>query len=215
MKTITRLFLCMLLLTPLLVKAQEPLLLSSVRVNAGLKLGANLAKLDGENWDGGYKTNLLGGIYVRIHNGRWGVQGEGFFTQSDYTTGKDFNSIYKQYLQAGKDSLSKGTFRVSYFNIPLMAQVKLLSRVWLQVGAQYSGIVSVKDKDQFVKDAEGLFDNGSFAAIGGLWLDLPLHFNVGARYILGFSNLNNVNETTAQESWKQRNVQIHVGYNIF
>ncbi len=214
---IQSLWICLLLLLSFGAQAQEPPLLK-VRFNAGLKLGANLAKLNGETWDGGYKTNLLGGVYIRVHNGRWGVQVEGSFSQSDYTTGKDFNSIYPQYLQAGKDSLSRGSFKVSYFNVPLIVQVKILTRVWLQLGAQYSGVVSVKDKDAFIKDTEKLFDkSGDVSGVGGLWIDLPLHLNIGARYVLGFSNARNEHDFqgTTAESWKQRNVQIHVGWTIF
>jgi len=218
MKSLYKVLLCTLLSLPVAAQAQEPMMLSSVKLNGGIKLGANLAKLDGQSWDGGYKTNLLGGVYLRLHNGRWGVQAEGFFSQSDYTTGKDFNSIYPQYLQAGKDSFSKGSFKVSYFNIPLMVQVKLLSRVWIQVGAQYSGIVSVKDKDAFVKDAKKIFDDaGDVSAVGGIWIELPLHLNIGARYVMGFSNARNEHEFegTASEAWKQRNIQLHLGFKIF
>ncbi len=216
MNRICALLLCGLFALPTIANAQEPALFPKVRVNAGIKLGANLAKLDGQTWDGGYKTNVLGGVFIRLHNGRWGVQAEGLFSQSEYTTGKDFNAIYPLYLQAGKDSLSRGSFKVSYFNIPLMVQLKILNRVWMQLGAQYSGVVSVKDEDEFVKDAEGLFDHGDISAVGGLWVDLPLHLNAGARYVLGFTNSKNDElNKTATESWKQRNVQIHIGWTIF
>lgn len=211
------LLLCSLFAVPVAACAQEPILLSRVHVNGGIKLGANLAKLNSDTWDGGYKTNLLGGVFLRLHNGRWGVQAEGFYSQSDYTTGKDFHSIYPIYLAAGKDSLSSGTFRVSYFNIPLMVQVKILNRVWMQLGAQYSGVVSAKDQDAFVKDTKELFDKqGDVAAVGGLWIDLPLHLNIGARYVVAFSNSRNSDfNGTTNESWKQRNVQLHLGWTIF
>lgn len=215
MNRIVVLLLCSFLILPQTSRAKEPMMTSRLHINGGIKLGANLAKLNGQSWDGGYKTNLLGGVFLRLHNGRFGVQAEGFYSQSEYTTGKDFNRIYPQYLQAGKDSLSRGSFKVSYFNIPLMVQLKILNRVWMQLGAQYSGVVSVKDKDAFVKDAEGLFDQGDFSAVGGLWIDLPLHLNMGARYVMGFSDLNNINQSAASESWKQRNVQVHLGWTIF
>ena len=104
--------------------------------------------------------------------------------------------------------MTNGRFRLNYFNIPLIAQVRILNRVWLQVGPQYSGIVSVEDKDEFVNDASQLFENGTISLIGGLWVEMTRHLNAGARYVLGLSDLNK----TDLESWKQRDLQIHIGY---
>ncbi len=190
--------------------AQDVPVINRIKVNGGPKLGINLSKLDGQSWDGGYKTNLLGGAFLSVHGNRFGAQIEGLFSQTTYVTGSGFDTIYNQYINAGKDSLTNATFRISYFNIPVMAQVRILSRVWLQVGAQYSGVVSVKDKDEFLKDAESLFNKGSIAAVGGLWIDVTKRINVGARYVMGLSNLNEDYDKVA-ETWKQRDVQIHLG----
>lgn len=191
-------------------RAQELPIVNRIKVDLGPKIGLNLSKLDGQNWDGGYKSNLFGGVFLNVHGNRFGVQIEGLFSQNTYVTGPNFDSIYHSYIAAGKDSLEKGSFRVNYFNIPVMAQVRILSRVWLQVGAQYSGVVSVTDKDEFLKDAEGLFKKGSVAAVGGLWIDVTKRINAGARYVMGLSNINDEYGNVA-ESWKQRNVQFHLG----
>jgi hypothetical protein len=190
------------------VLAQDLPVLNRIHVAVGPKIGVNLSKMDGQSWEGGYKTNLLGGVFLAIHGNRFGIQAEGLFSQTSYVTGPSFDTIYKQYIQAGKDSLNGGQFRLSYFNIPLMAQVRILNRVWLQVGPQYSGVVSVRDKDEFVKDAEQLFHSGTISAVGGLWIEMTRHLNAGARYVMGLSNINK----TDIESWKQRDVQIHIGY---
>ena len=191
--------------------AQDLPLVNRVHISGGPKIGTNLSKLDGTSWDGGYKANLLAGAWLSVHSDRFGAQIEGLFSQTTYITGPTFASVYRQYVEAGKDSVKNGRFMLSYFNIPVMAEVRILSRVWLQVGAQYSGIVSVKDKDEFVKDAESLFKNGSIAGVGGLWIDVTKHINVGARYVMGFSDMN---ESNIAESWKQRNIQIHIGFGI-
>lgn len=184
-----------------------------ISISVGPKIGVNLNKLDGVSWDGGYKTNLLGGAWLGVLGSRFGVQIEGLFAQTNYVTGQDFNTIYKQYIQAGKDSIKGGAFRVNYFSIPLLAQVRILNRVWLQVGPQYSGVVSVKDKDDFVRDATALFDKGSFSGVAGLWIDVTRHLNVGARYVQGFSNMSNVADEVSGK-WKMRDVQIHLGYRL-
>jgi hypothetical protein len=192
------------------VFAQDDALPSRIHIDFGPKVGVNLSKLDGTTWDGGYKTNLLGGLFLGLHGNRFGVQIEGLFAQTTYITGKDFNQIYQAHLNGVKDSAQNGQFRLNYFNIPLVAEVRILNRVWLQVGPQYSGIVSVKDKDAFVKDAEALFQNGTVSAVGGLWIEMTRHLNAGARYVMGFSDINNTKENA--ESWKQRDIQVHIGY---
>ena len=198
------LFVCALLLPAMgFAQASRP-----VKFNIGLKAGLNLSKLDGKNWESGYKSNILGGAFLRIHNNRFGVQLEGFFSQESYTTGKDFKSIYHAYIDSTKTTLEKGTLKISYFNIPLMVQLKLVSRLWLQVGPQFSGVVSVEDKDAFFRDAETIIRKGSIAGVGGIWLDLPFHINAGARYVMNFSRFD---DTDVDLEWKKRNIQIHVG----
>lgn len=194
--------------TTLSAHAQDIPLVPRLHVNFGPKIGVNLSKLDGENWEGGYKTNLLGGLFVNIHKQRFGVQVEGLFSQTTYVTGTDFNNVYHSYINAGKDSLKNGRFKVSYFNIPVLLQVNALNRAWLQLGVQYSGVVSVEDKDAFLKDAESLFKKGDMAAVFGLQVDVTRRINAGARYVMGLSN---VNLSNVSENWKQRNVQFHIG----
>ncbi len=188
--------------------AQDAPVANRIHVGVGPKIGLNLSKVDGTSWEAGYKTNLLLGAWLAVNGSRFGVQVEGVFSQTSYITGAGFDTIYHQYVQAGKDSLTNGRFRLNYFNIPLIVQVRILNRVWLQVGPQYSGVVSVEDKDQFVNDASQLFENGTISVIGGLWVEMTRHLNAGARYVLGVSDLNK----TDLESWKQRDLQIHLGY---
>jgi hypothetical protein len=191
-----------------LARAQDDSPASKTHFNLGLKLGVNLSRLEGQSWDAGYKTNALGGAYLAINGARFGIQVEGLFSQTTYVTGTTFNEIYHQYIQSGKDSLQNGRFRLSYFNIPVLAQVRILNRAWLQVGPQFSGNVSVKDLDNFVKDAESLFSNGTVSLVTGLQVDLTRHLNLGGRYVIGFKNI----DESGIESWKQRDIQIHLGY---
>lgn len=185
-----------------------------IKLNGGFKLGANMARLDGKTWESGYKTNLLGGVFLGVHGNRFGIQVEGLFSQSEYRTGKDFNSLYRDYLSDAKDSLKQGAFRVNYLNIPVLLQYRLLNRVWLQAGPQFSGVVSTKDRNQLVRDAGELFKKegyGNVSGVVGLWINLPFSLNIGGRYVMSFAD---ENSTNVADSWKQRNVQLHIGYNF-
>ena len=179
-------------------------------IQAGLKVGANFTQLDGKTWDNGYKTNLLGGVFVGVRALRFGVQAEALFNQASYKTGKDFGTLYKAYYNDVRDSAKQGNFRVNYLSIPILLQVKVAGPLVLLVGPQFSGVVSVNDKDKLVKDAKSLFKSGSVDAVAGVQLNLPMHINAGARYVIGLSDINSM--SAASDSWKQKALQIHVGY---
>lgn len=191
-----------------------------IDVNLGIKVGGNFSQINGKYWENGYKANPLGGAFVSVQGPRFGVQLEALFTQSSFVAGNDFNDLYSELYQQGKDSIEGGSFRVSYLSIPLLLNIKLLPKVKIQVGPQYSGVVNVQDKDQLLKDAKGLFKSGSLDGVIGLWVDLPARFNVGARYVVGLSNINtndgiNVGSQEISDAWRQRSLQVHVGYSIF
>lgn len=193
--------LCFLL--PVLGKAQH--------LQFGVKLGANLSRLNGDNWEGGYKTNLLGGLEAGIYGKRFGISAEALFSQSTYETGDNFHDLYKQYYNNAFDSLKHGSFRVSYLNIPVLANVKLIERVWLQVGPQYSGVVGIKDKDELVHDAKELFKSGTVSGVAGLRVNLPFHLSAGVRYVFGLSD---INKQSVGDTWRQSNIQISATYNF-
>lgn len=189
---------------------------SPIDVDLGVKLGANFAKLNSDSWDKGYKAGFLGGIYSGIHTKKIGLQVEALFNQARYTTtGTEFYNAYKGipgFFKNAADSAVNGTINVNYVSIPILLHVKFIGNSWLQLGPQFSSVLSVKDKDDLLKDAKGMFKSGDISGVIGIWLNLPLNLNVGARYIIGFSDLDN---TTVSQSWKSRTIQIHIGYNIF
>jgi len=200
------------LMLPALVFAQK------IDVDLGIKLGANFTNIDGKYWENGYKANLLGGAFLGINGKRLGVQVEGIFSQATYVTGDKFNDIYSDFLQTGKDSIKGGNFRVNYLSIPVLLNIKLFSRATIQLGPQFSGVVSVTDKDELVKDASELFKS-SFDGVIGLWIDLPFRLNIGARYVIGLSNINKTDGMSSagqqiDDAWKQRTLQLHIGYSI-
>jgi len=212
MKQFTSLLLIVFFL-PFFVNAQK------LDIDLGIKLGANFSNINGKYWDHGYKANLLGGAFLGVNGKRLGVQLEGVFSQSTYVTGEKFNDIYADFLQTGKDSIKNGSFKVNYLSVPLLLNVRLFSRAIIQVGPQFSGVVAVNDRDELVKDASELFKS-SFDGVIGLWINLPARINIGARYVIGLSNINNSDGMDSaglkiDDAWKQKTLQLHIGYSIF
>jgi hypothetical protein len=181
-------------------------------IDLGVKLGANFAKLDGKSWDNGYKANFLGGVFAGMRFNKVGVQIEGFYSQTNYTVdGYGFYSLYKGFYNNAGDSLKKGSLKVSYFNIPVLFEVKLLPMLWAQIGPQYSGVLHVSDPDNMLQDAGSLFKSGDISGVVGLEAKLPFHLVIGARYVLGLSSMNN---TAVSDAWQQRVIQAHVGFSF-
>lgn len=207
----------------ILIAALLPATLSfaqkSVKPNfdLGIKLGANFSQINGDYWENGFKTNFLVGAFASLNGKVLGGQIEGLFTQNTYVTGNGFRTLYSEAVNPNNYKDSNGTFKVSYLNIPVLLNVKLFPAVMIQAGPQFSGIVSINDKDNFLKDANEVFKS-DWSGVIGLWINLPAHFNVGARYIIGLSNINNTDyndPNTGKEiddAWKQRTLQIHIGY---
>lgn len=183
-----------------------------IDVDLGVKFGANFSNINGKYWENGYKANFLGGAFLGVNGNRLGVQLEGIFSQATYVTGNDFHSLYGAFYNNAADSVKKGSFKVNYLSIPVLLNIKLFSRAMIQLGPQYSGIVSVNDKDELLHDAKGLFKSGSLDGVIGIWLNLPARLNVGARYVIGFSDINS--KSDADDAWKQRTLQVHIGYSI-
>jgi hypothetical protein len=52
-----------------------------------------------------------------------------------------------------------------------------------------------------------IYKNTDWSAIGGLWIQLPL-INLGARYKLGLSNINAIDD---RQTWKTQAIQIFAG----
>ncbi len=180
----------------------------------GIKAGANFNRVDGKYWEDNFKANYLAGLYTSLNWTKVGVQVEGNFVQSTFTTGSNFYDLYNGFYKNVGDSLKSGSrFKINTITVPVLLNLKLFSKATIQLGPQFSGIVQVDDKDQLLNDAKSLFKSGAVSGVIGLWINLPANLNVGARYIIGFSNLNEKNNLSAvDDAWKQRSVQVHLGY---
>lgn len=209
---------CIMLLFPAMLMAQHGR--GRTQYEVGIKFGANIAKLNGDTWEGGFKTNLVGGLNGGIRGGRVGVALEALYSQSTYETGKSFYDFYSAYYNNAADSLKKGSFSVNHINVPLLLQIKVMPVLWIQVGPQYSAVLSKEDKDNLLKgnDFKKIFDKSELSGVAGVHIRLPAHFNITGRYIFGLTDVkgDNFNAAASKGSdvWKQRQIQVCLGYNF-
>ncbi len=161
----------------------------------GIKAGANFASLSGTQWQGTMQAGFTGGAFVGIRIKKIGVQVEALINSAKYN---------------GADILSGTDFKTTNLDIPILFQYKIIPMLWVQIGPQYSTVISASSSDPTISDPKSIFKS-AFNGVIGLELKLPIKFNIGARYIVGLSDVNNSGFPDTK-AWNQRSAQIYLGF---
>lgn len=180
---------------------------SPIDIDLGIKLGANFSKLEGSVFDDTYRTGFLGGAFGGVKFGKYGVSAELLYSRTRFTYNP--GSLDKSFFSDTTKFDDENSFAVSNLSIPILFNIKLVGPIWFQVGPQYTSVISIGDENGFLKDVDAVFKNGDISGVAGLQANIS-KINIGARYIMGFSNMNNA--SGVGDSWKNRTIQLHVGY---
>jgi opacity protein-like surface antigen len=169
----------------------------------GIKAGANLFKIDGESFSQDFNFGYCVGAFSQIYfTPNWGIQPELMFNQTNYRTGDQFSSIYPNGVNDVKGKLN-------YLSIPVLLSFRPIPFLSLLAGPQF-GIMLNQD-EHLVNNAQQAFKSGDVSLVGGAQLNL-MKFMVGARYVLGLNNVNNLDDGV---SWKNQGWQVYAGIRIF
>ena len=167
----------------------------------GVKGGANITKIDGESFNEEFKVGYsLGGFAELNFTQKWGIQPEVLWNQSKTTTSTSFNQVYQGV--AGQD------ITLNYLSIPILITYRPSPLLSLQLGPQF-GILLNQD-DNLFENGKNAFKSGDFSILGGAQLNLGA-FRAGARYFVG---LNNINDLSSEQKWKNQGFQLYVGIRI-
>ena len=182
-------------------------ILSASRVQAqsfhfGIKAGTNLSQITGRSFDQGFQWGLSAGAFAELNfTSKWGIQPELLFNQTKTQTASNFNEVFDEGFNSTNVSLN-------YLSIPILASYKILPILSIQVGPQF-GILMSTSQD-ITSSASKAFKSGDFSMVGGAQVNLG-GFKAGARYVYGFTNLDNV---TNVDTWKNQNIQLYIGFRI-
>ena len=191
--TLCALFLCAQAIAQPVVNTVKKLV---PKVTVGVKAGANFQTLAGKTWASTYKPGILGGAFVGVYKGKWGVQVEGLVKSARF----DIKAPSNAYIT----SLS--------LDIPVLAEYKIFKRLWVQAGPQFTSLIS--ETDHNTGSVKNLLKSSDISGVAGLEVKLPFHLTAGARYIIGLTDINN-NKNAAQagtDAWKTSYAQIYVGF---
>ena len=170
----------------------------------GAKAGVNINKITGQSYKEGFNYNyLLGGFMQFNFSKTFGLQPELNFVQSSSQFSDDASDVYDDLFRDG----SQRKARLNYIKVPLLLNINVgpSKRVKLQLGPQIGGLLN-QSVDSLKNDRD-IFKKGDWAAVGGLWIQLPF-VNIGGRYEVGLSNLNDIDNS---EKWKSQAFTIFAG----
>ncbi|HTS44369.1 MAG TPA: porin family protein [Puia sp.] len=167
----------------------------------GVKGGTNITQIQGQSFENGFKFGYsLGGFVELNFSKQWGIQPELLWNQSKTTTAYNFNQIYNGFY--GQD------VTLNYLSIPILLSFKPTPMLSLQLGPQFGILMSQpSDLGYSITNA---FKSGDFSILGGAQLNLGA-LRVGARYFVG---LNNINDLSNQDTWKNQGFQLYIGVKI-
>ena len=173
----------------------------------GAKGGLNINKLKGQSYKSVFSYNFQAGVFLQFNfSAIFGVQPEVNFVQASAEPSNDANDIYDDLFFGG----SQSRITLNYLEVPVFLNVNVgpSKRVKLQVGPSFGGLI--KQKADSLKPNIELYKKNEWSIIGGLWLQLPV-INIGARYKLGLTNINNIDH---RETWKNQAIQLFIGFTI-
>lgn len=170
----------------------------------GAKVGVNINKITGQSYQSGFNYNYQVGGFLQFNlSRRFGIQPEINFVQSSSSFTNDVTEIYDDLFREG--SQKKST--LNRLEVPLLLNINIgpSRRVKLQAGPSFSTVL--KQTVDSLQAGGNIYKNSELGAVAGLWLQLPL-VNVGARYKLGLTNINAIDD---RQTWKSQAIQVFVG----
>ncbi|MDE3213372.1 MAG: PorT family protein [Bacteroidota bacterium] len=171
----------------------------------GAKAGVNINKIQGQSYRSGFNYNYLLGAFMQFNFSRtFGLQPEFNFVQSSSQFANSTTDIYDDLFLNGSQKKAK----LDYLKVPLLLNINLgpSRRVKLQLGPQYGNVLS--QTIDSLKSNGNIFKTADWAGVGGLWIQLPF-INIGARYEVGLSNLNAIDQ---REKWKSQAITVFAGF---
>ena len=190
--------LCLIIFTALLT----PAVMAQPGIHLGVKAGANMTKIDGEQFKDGFNFNYYVGPFLELQLSKgFGIQPEVLLNQVKSRVDSSFSNIYQNAI----DFNSYKDVKLKYLSIPLILNYKLGNVLSLQAGPQF-GILMNGDKT-LLDNGKEAFDKGDFSMLGGAQINIS-KLRVTGRYVVG---LRNINEIGDQNKWKNQGFQLSLG----
>lgn len=170
-------------------------------LQAGIKVGANITKIDGKSFKDEFRFGYSLGGFAAIKVGeKFQIQPEVLFNQYNTKVDSNYNNLV--------NSNNLKNISLNYLSIPLLLNFSPTKFFTLQAGPQF-GILLNKN-DNLLKNGKNAFNNGDLSMLGGVQLNIA-NFKVSGRYVVG---LNDIGDIDNKDQWKSQGFQLSVGLRI-
>ena len=182
-----------------------PVIMSAWALNAqtfqpGIKAGVNVSNFTGGDFNNIEKSSLVGfhaGGFVRVPLGPLIIQPELLFSSQG-----------AKLEEGGMES----NYRVSYINIPVMAQYETDRGFYAEAGPQ----VGFKVSEDIPNTTVGDFAKGTDLSIAvGLGYHTKIGVGIGGRYVIGVSNVGNFDAGNIDPDFRNGVFQFGIFYTFF
>lgn len=197
-------------------------LATEAQVHFGVKAGANLARLTGDNGEKmKLRTSFNAGVFVEVElSDRFSLQPELYYSSQGAKQDFQFNQ--------GNDvsSTLEVTQRQDYLVIPVLAKFYATEHFFIEAGPQIgfllkatgesSGLVDIEDED--IKD---IITDTDIALNLGVGYQFPSNLFINARFVNGLTNVNDAEAFVEEDpTFEEGNIadqknqvfQIGIGY---
>ena len=173
---------------------------SSTAPSIGAKAGVNFSDITGDDVDSfNGLTSFHFGAVVEI------PVSDGFSFQPEL--------LYSAQGSDYEEESFSGSVKADYLNVPLMAKFYVGEGFSVEAGPQVGLLMSAKDEyDGGDDDIKDFLKSTDFGVNIGLGYKLESGLNFGARYNLGFSNVNDSDDLDGGSEYKNGVIQVSVGY---
>ncbi len=173
----------------------------------GAKAGVNINQITGQSYKSGFNYNYQLGAFMQFNfSNRFGIQPEVNFVQSSATFSNDATEIYDDLFRDG----SQKHATLNRLEIPVLLNINVgeSKHIKLQLGPSFQTVL--KQTIDSLKVGGNIYKNTDWALMGGIWIQLPI-INIGARYKLGLTNINAIDD---RQTWKTQAIQIFAGITL-
>lgn len=165
----------------------------------GVKGGADIVQFPGLKYTDKFAYGYHIGAFAIVSLGKtFAIQPELYYSAVNMDVESSFSSVYQI------NNVTR--FKYNYLNIPVLLNIKASKHFAFQLGPKF-GILSNSNLS-LINNAGNAFKNGDVSAVGGVQVSI-LRMKLYARYQIGLSDINNLNDATNSEKWTSQS--IHVG----
>ena len=177
---------------------------SAQGIHIGAKVGANLSDASGKSFQSGFHFGYHAGIFSELmFTKKFGLAPEVLFSETNLRAGNSFSTLYSSVSLANVSDI-----KLHYLSIPVLLAYNPIPFLTFHAGPQFG--VLMNQTKTLVANGTDAFKKGDVSVLAGAQLNV-LKFRVYARYVVGLSNINDIDN---RDKWRSQSLQAGLGFTL-